>query len=295
MKSVIWKTQEGKVRLNGWYDRFVDKIETEVTGDMVPTRFGPSHVLVGGLENGPPLVCLHAMRTGAPFLLSEMEPILKRFRVYAPDLPGHSIRGPEIKLSLKDNSLALWLIDVMDGLKLDQVNLFGVSWGGFLAHLTASTAPTRVKRLVLMVPAGIANGSHISALMKMAFPMVRYKFRPSPSNLKELLSPILTTWDEDWAGMIACTLRDMKMDLRIPPLASKHALKQLTMPTLVLAADNDISFPGRAVIDRLKSTLPGIDAEIMPDCKHCPPTTDKFREWLGGRLSRFLIDPEQMV
>ncbi|QDS95080.1 putative carboxylesterase nap [Roseimaritima multifibrata] len=292
MKSVIWKTQDGKGRLNDWYDRFVDKIETEVSETIVPTRYGASHVLVSGLENGRPLVCLHAMRTGSPFLVSEMGPVLKRFRVYAPDLPGQSIRGPEIKLPLNDNSLALWLIDVMDGLELDQVNLFGVSWGGFLARLTATTAPARVSRLALMVPAGIANGSHLSGLMKMVFPMVRYKIRPSSSNLRKLLLPILSTWDDDWAGMIECTLRDMKMDLRIPPLASDQDLEQLTMPTLVLAGENDISFPGRDVIDRLRGRLPNIDVELMPECKHSPPTTDAFREWLGDRLSQFLDDPK---
>jgi 2-hydroxy-6-oxonona-2,4-dienedioate hydrolase len=200
VKSVVWKTPEGKRRLNEWYDRFADRIETKCDGQVVPTRYGPSHVLVGGPEHGPPLVCLHAMRTGAPFLLSEMGPLLKRFRIYAPDLPGQSIRGPEIRFPLTDDSLARWLIDVLDNLHLDQVNLFGVSWGGFLARLTASTAPERVTRLALMVPAGIANGSHLSGLMKMAFPMVRYSLRPSPGNLKKLLSPILTTWDEDWAG-----------------------------------------------------------------------------------------------
>lgn len=287
MQSVIWRTPAGKERLDNWYARFADQIPSKVTGRFVPTRYGPSHVLVGGLENGPPLVCLHAMRTGAPFLLSEMGPVLKRFRVYAPDLPGQSIRGPEIKLPLNDHSLASWLLDVMDGLELDQVNLFGVSWGGFLARLTASTAPTRVSRLALLVPAGIANGSHLSGLLKMAFPMIRYKIRPSSNNLKKLLSPILSTWDEDWAGMIDCTLRDMKMDLRIPPLASDQDLKLLTMPTLVLAAEHDISFPGHAVVDRLRSVLPSIDAELISDCKHSPPTTDAFREWLGNRLSQF--------
>jgi hypothetical protein len=28
---------------------------------------------------------------------------------------------------------------------------------------------------------------------------------------------------------------------------------------------------------------------LIKDCNHCPPTTDAFRQWLSGRLTRFLI------
>ena len=86
---------EGRDRLNEWYDRFLDKIESPVESTYVATSCGPSHVLIGGPEGAQPLVCLHAMRTGSAFLLSEMGPILKNFRVYAPDLPGQSVKGPK--------------------------------------------------------------------------------------------------------------------------------------------------------------------------------------------------------
>jgi len=284
----VWKSSAGRVRLNDWYDHFRDKIDVSTESIFVDTRHGPSHVLIAGPEDAPPLVCLHAMRTGSSFLLSELGPVLDRYRVLAPDLPGQSIRGPEVRFSLNDDSLALWLVEMMDALGLEHVNLFGVSWGGFLARLMATTAPDRVRRLMLMVPAGIANGSHLTGLMKMAVPMMRYRIRPTKDNLKKLLSPILTTWDDGWAESIAGTIRDMKIDVRIPPLASDEALCKLAMPTLVLAADQDISFPGHLIERRLSKVSPNIEIEIMQDCKHCPPTTTEFRIWLGDRLSRFI-------
>jgi len=290
MKSTIWKSNDGRDRLNEWYDRFLGQISVSTESVSIPTRCGPSHVLIGGPENAPPLLCLHAMRTGSAFLLSELGPILERFRVFAPDLPGQSIRGPDVRFSLNDDSLALWLMEVLDGLGLESVNVFGVSWGAFLARLTATTAPDRVRRLALMVPAGIANGSHLTGLIKMAPPMIRYRIQPSEENLQKLLSPILTTWDKNWAGFIAATMKDMKLDVRIPPLASDEELRRLTMPTLVLAADQDISFPGDRIAKRLSQVAPDIDVEILQDCKHCPPTTAEFRQWLADRLSRFIGD-----
>jgi 2-hydroxy-6-oxonona-2,4-dienedioate hydrolase len=120
---------------------------------------------------------------------------------------------------------------------------------------------------------------------------MRYRLRPTEDNFKKLLDPILTTWDHDWADAVAVTLADMKVDLRIPPLASDEDLRQLTMPTLVLAADQDISFPGRLIERRLSKVAPQIDVEIMKDCKHCPPTTPKFRNWLADRVTEFIDAP----
>ena len=59
------------------------------------------------------------MRTGAAHLLSEFGPLARRFRLVAPDLPGQSVRGPQVRLPLTDDAYALWLADVLDGLGLD--------------------------------------------------------------------------------------------------------------------------------------------------------------------------------
>ncbi len=254
----------------------------------VPTSIGPTHVLAAGPEGGLPLVCLHSMRTGASCLLSELPSLATRFRLYAPDLPGQSVRGPAVRLAVHDDSYATWLLEVMDELGLPHANLFGVSWGGFVARLTASKAPERVSKLLIMVPAGIANGSHLTGLAKMAFPMIRHTLWPTSNSLRSLLHPIMTTWDSDWANAIACSLKDMKMDMRLPPLASDDELQRLHMPTLVLAGSDDISFPGAAVVERMRRLVPDLEFELMEDCKHCPPTTEEFRAWLAEWLSRFI-------
>ncbi len=289
MGKTVWRDEAARGRLEAWYTRFRDRVSGPVEGREVPTRHGPSHVLIAGSADAPPVVCLHAMRTGAAHLLSELGPLVDRFRLVAPDLPGHSVRGPQVRLSLKDDAYARWLLDVLDGLGLGTVDLFGVSFGGFVARLTAATAPDRVRRLALLVPAGIANGSHWKGLTKMALPLLRYKVWRSERNLRRLLDPLITTWDADWTGFMGESVRDMPFDLRIPPLASDEDLRKLTMPVMVLGAADDISFPGDAVVRRVKAVVPHADGEVIAGCKHCPPTTPEFRDWLAGRLAAFLI------
>jgi pimeloyl-ACP methyl ester carboxylesterase len=200
--------------------------------------------------------------------------------LYAVDLRGKVFKSAD--------AYARCLLDVLDGLGLGTADVFGVSFGGFVARLTAVTAPDRVRRLALLVPAGIANGSHWKGLTKMALPLLRYRLWRSERNLRRLLNPLATTWDADWAGFMGESVRDMPFDLRIPPLASDEELRKLTMPVLVLGAADDISFPGDAVVRRMKAVVSHADAEVIAGCKHCPPTTPEFRAWLAERLTAFL-------
>lgn len=287
MATRIVRSEASRIRLEEWYHRFLNKITAPVEHRMVPTSLGPSHVLIAGDEDAPPLMALHAMLTGSAQLLSELGPVLKQFRVIAPDLPGQSIRGPAARLPLKDDSLARWLLEVADGLDLDSFHTFGVSWGGFVARQLASTAPERVRRLGLLVPAGIVNGQIWKGLSQMALPMLIYRLRPTKKHLQRLVAPLLTTWDDDWAHFIGDMQRNFLIDMRIPPLASDEDLRKLTMPTLVIAGDEDLSFPGQKLLDRVQRLVPDAEVELIKSCKHCPPTTDEFRRWLGDRLITF--------
>lgn len=288
----MWRDEPARTRLEDWHGYFRGRVEAPVASEFVDTSIGRSHVLVSGLESSPPLVCLHAMRTSSSHLLSELQPLAARFRLIAPDLPGQSVMGPQVRASLSDNSLADWLIEILDHLRIRSTPVLGISWGGFVARLAASAFPDRFSGLILIVPAGIVNGPHWRGLAQMALPMLRYRMRPSEAHLKELLQPILTEWDEDWAKYIGDTTRDMKLDPRIPPLATDDELRRLRVRTLVVGADEDISFPGGPMVDRVRTLMPNVEAELLRQCKHCPPTTPEFRSWLAERVTSFLCREE---
>ena len=203
------------------------------------------------------------MRTGAPFLLSELSLLSENARLYVPDIPGQSVRGIDKKFLLRDASYAYWLCDVLDSLELNSVGLFGVSWGGWIARMTASSFPERVDRMALLVPAGIVNGSHIKSMLKMLFPLIRYKISPTRANLKTLLGPILTTFDDEWLDFIETAMHDWQLDCRIPPLATDTQLSSLQVPTLAIAAEHDRSFPGQLLIDRVSRTIPHAETELL--------------------------------
>lgn len=288
MSNKIFKNDVARKRMENWYQRFLERANVETSSLKVSTSYGTNHVLTAGNSSKLPLICLHSMMTSSAHLVSELVSLLDQFYIIAPDLPGQSIRGLPTRLPYSDNSHSMWLQELLDGLLLQKVHLLGISLGGFVAWQFASSNPERVKSLILIVPAGIAQGSLVKGITKMALPMFMYKIHPTQKRLRNFVRHLITTWDEDWAEYLGDSFNDFTANLKIPPLASEKELESLIMPSLVIGAENDISFPGNKVIERATAHMPNVETELIKDSRHSPPTTPEFRNWLAERINTFI-------
>jgi len=288
VSNKIFKNEKARKRIENWYQKFLERVDGKTNSIEVSTSNGKNHVLMVGDSSNPPLVCLHAMMTSSAHLASELGTLLDKFYLIMPDLPGQSVRGLITRLSYTDDSHSQWLKEIFDELKLQDVPLLGVSLGGLIARQFASSYPERVKSMILIVPAGITQGSLIKGFTKIAWPMIMYKIRPTEERLQKFVSHLLTTWDEDWARYLGDSFNDFETNLKIPPIASDEELNSLTVPCLVIGAEDDISFPGDEVIERAESHIPIVETELIKNSKHSPPTTSEFRDWLGNRVKTFV-------
>lgn len=288
MNESLFQNFEARSRLDCWYEKFLKRVTTPTESRLVATSHGASHVLVAGDHTRPPLVCLHGSLASSAHIVSELELLLEQFYIVAPDLPGQSVRGLEKRLPLNDDSLARWLIEIFDGLGMNEVNLLGVSWGGFVALQTAAAAPHRIKHLVLIVPAGIVRGSIWTGITRVGLPMLLYKMFPTERRLHAFVEPLFSTLDEDWTHYMGDAVRDFVLDLRVPPLTQTNALREYKNPALVIGGSNDISFPGGKLIERAKELMPQSEVELLENCRHSPPMTDEFHRWLSTRVIQFL-------
>src|SRR6056297_3667095 len=182
--------------MNEWYQRFLDWAGVPSKSKHISTSYGKSHVLTIGDSSNPPLVCLHSMLTSSAHLVSELAALSDAFYIIAPDIPGQSVKGLPVRLSYKDSSHSLWLKDVLDGLSPQHVHLLAVSLGGFVARQFASENPDRVASLVLIVPAGIVEGSFVKGFAKMALPMMLYNISSTDNNLRKLGPCPIRTWSQ---------------------------------------------------------------------------------------------------
>ncbi len=148
--------------------------------------------------------------------------------------------------------------------------------------------PAHVRRLALMVPAGVVSNSPWPSLRDAGFAILAYRAFPSPARLDRALRSQFTTLDPDWSAYFGEALFAYKLNMRIPPLLTAEDARKVRCPVLVFAAERDASFPGRALIDRMRELFPNCQTEWIAGSKHCPPLTDEFRKWMAARTDHFL-------
>ncbi len=288
MTSVMFKTPAAREKIEQWHQKFRDLIPAQLESRTVGSRFGDSHVLIGGAESAPPLVILHGALASSSHLLLELSELLKNFRVYAVDVIGQSVKSADVRLRVDNNDYGTWLGEVLDQLKLQKVSLIGVSWGGFVAQRFAAVAPERIEKLALLVPAGMVSGSAWDGFWKMGWPMSMYLMSPSPSRLRKFAAGLLTTLDDEWMPYIGDSFLSYRLNMKVPMLSATTDFEKLTAPVLVISAEHDVSFPGQSVIDRARQLFKNPDTELLKGSQHSPPTTPEFRVWMGARLTKFL-------
>jgi len=208
--------------------------------------------------------------------------------VFALDVIGQSAWSADRRVDLRDDSYGRWLVESCDALGLGQFDLFGVSWGGFVALRAARFAPNRLKHLVLMVPAGLVANGFWAGFRDSGWPLILYRLLGSRKRLERFASSIFTDMDSDWVDYFEDALRCYRFDMRIPPLAGPGDLDALHCPTLVFGAEHDSQFPGLALTARAKELIPQAEVELLEGSKHSPSFSDAFRARTAARVERFL-------
>lgn len=123
------------------------------------TPFSREHVAVNGVRTevltagkGEPLLFWHGAGTLGGWNFAE--PWIDRFRVIIPYHPGWGGSDDALKMtSMQD--YVMHQLELMDLLGLEQVNLVGLSMGGWMAASFASQHAHRLRKLVLVAPAGL--------------------------------------------------------------------------------------------------------------------------------------------
>lgn len=126
----IYKSTEGEAKILAYYDKALSELKVSHKDIYVNTRFGKTHILEIGPDEGKPLVIFHGGNVTNPVSLSWFKPMMNDYHIYAPDTIGHPGKSDQTRLSPKDNSYAQWAKDFLDEIGLDQAYFIGPSYGG---------------------------------------------------------------------------------------------------------------------------------------------------------------------
>jgi pimeloyl-ACP methyl ester carboxylesterase len=185
----------------------------------------------------------------------------------APDHPGFGLSDDLPELHTVDD-LVYHYLDLLDGLGLAQVDVVGVSFGGWVAAELAMHSPERVRRLVLGAAVGLRiPEAPIADLFLMNPPQLMRALFHDEALVTAALSAEPTT------DQILATYRDLGALARFgwhpflndPKL--ERRLHRITAPTLVLAAGEDRLVP-RAHAQRYAERIPDARLVVVDDCGH---------------------------
>ena len=212
----------------------------------ISVRDGTFRLQVWSAGSGDPLVFLH----GAGGLLG-LDPFLdelaKTFTVYAPSFPGYGeSEGVEAIDEVLDATLCY--DELLTALGLDSAFIVGHSMGGMLGAELAALAPQRVKKLVLVCPAGFWLDEHPIPDFFAMTPedLVQALFHDPTSALAQSMMAVPS--DEDaLTAMLIERVKRLAAAARIlwpiPDRGLRKRIHRIAAPTLLLWGESDRLIP----------------------------------------------------
>ena len=236
-----------------------DRLDHDVNGT-------PTTVLAAGDPDAPPIVFLHGAGTFHGWAFAE--PWTERYRVLIPHHPGYGESGDLD--GLRDvHDLVLHYTELFDQLGLTaDVNLVGFSLGGLIAARFAIEQKHRLRRLVLVAPAGLrVPGVAVDDLF-------RIPPEELPGRLVHRMETLLPYLPSD-PGDVDFTV-DRYREIRTTAIMLwEHPydrvlprwLGRVDIPTLVVWGDEDRLLPV-ALAEGWAELLPRATVATFPDAGH---------------------------
>lgn len=261
-------------------------------------KAGPQSALV--------VLLLHGLGARASFWLPVIPSLVDQgFQVYALDLPGFGSSESVAELYTPD-VVGKLVREFVEALHLSPVIVVGHSMGGTLAGSFAIADPASIKALVFVDAFGFSNNLlpvspaifynlTIPSLYyrltwqsdKLIQPIIKSNFHDSDRLSPEILDMAIA---ENWVGRSSDRVKilyGLSVSMGFQAQRSQYVrnlrdrFHQYGFPILVIWGQEDAFIPVRDAY-QIKSKIPEIALQIIPDCGHVPPLekTDEFNQLL---------------
>ncbi|MFH1851681.1 MAG: alpha/beta hydrolase [Candidatus Neomarinimicrobiota bacterium] len=270
-----FKSPRARERYLAHYDRRSQEWPVTFEDRFVPTSDGTTFVRISGPQAAPPLVLLPSASANTLIWLPNVAALSQDFRVYAVDNIydfGRSIYLREFKTP---EDFTTWLDELFSGLGLDnEINLAGLSYGGWLTGQYALRYPERLNKIVLMAPVATVQQLPLEwakVAIKALLPhryfmrqMVEWMF-PALIQTPEGRATAETMLEDAYLG-----LRCFKLKMTVTPTVLTDAeLGQLqNVPALYMVGDREVIYDPNAALERLRRVAPKIRTLLVPGAGH---------------------------
>ncbi|MGB0392097.1 MAG: alpha/beta fold hydrolase [Salibacteraceae bacterium] len=265
----LYKSEKGKKEILALYEKKLVELNLSSDSLNVSTTYGNTHVIRVGENSKPPLLLIHGSNGCAPIALETYPHLTEKYQVFAIDVLAQPNKSEETRLSMKDNSYGDWVFQILDVLQLENVTMVGFSFGGLIILKTLLFNESKIKEVFLSAPAFLVNGNPIKALFKVFIPMKRFMKGQNPKFLKKFLAELFTDEDEFALKYLAKVFVHFNMDFTPVPIIKNKEAQSITTPITLIAAKNDLMFPGEKMVKRAKKIFPSLkNSVLLPNSKH---------------------------
>jgi pimeloyl-ACP methyl ester carboxylesterase len=261
--------------ITGLYFKGVIPLRLSLAGAdsrMVPVAGYQVHYDVLGPASGPPVVLVHGLGGRAEEWLDFSHDLVKAgYRVYLPDLPGYGRSEKPASFSYSVRDEAAIVVGFLDAMGLKQVDLGGISMGGWIVQVVASEHPDRVRRLMLFDSAGIREQPSWDTRL----------FTPTTNAEVRQLNALLYTHPFPVPGFVArdilrifdqngWVIRRAVASMLAGNNTSDDLLPRLKMPVLIVWGADDRIMPLHQG-EKMHSLVPQSQFEVFQGCGHLAP------------------------
>ena len=274
----LYKSETGKVEILNLYNQKLAGLNINYQYQDVETSFGTTNVIIVGDASKPPILIVHGSNGCAPIALETYSGLEAHFQVFAVDVVAQPNKSAETRLSMKNDDYGKWLHEVIDHLKLKNVTLAGFSFGGLVILKALEFKDANIKEVFLTAPAYLVNGNPLKALFKVFIPMKRYIKTKKVTYVERFLNELFTEKDAFAIEFLSKVFLHFKMDFSPVPIIKTQAAKAIKTSITLIAAKNDLMFPGEKMIKRANKIFPSLKKVILLEqSKHVQNSVDNKR------------------
>lgn len=286
--ATIYKNNQAKKDLMNLYDEKLESLQIDYENLDIDTSFGRTRVVKTGNPDGKKIVLFHGYNAGSPITLEAVLNLLDSYCFYVIETVGQATKSEENTINIKDDSFALWGHEVFENLNIAKANVIGISYGAFIVEKLMTYKPQTIEKCILVVPSGIVNGNIWESTRKLTFPLIRWNITRSEKHLKSFLSAFVPVEDEFLYRMLSTIMKGVKLDTRIPKLLKAEEIRHFNAPVYIMAAKNDVYFPGEKIARRSRKLFPNLqEVYLMENSKHMPSKENysiiqqKIKDWIN--------------
>lgn len=285
-------TEEGQEEYAKSYDEAMSHLPEPVESKKISTEFGEVQLYKFQEKDTPdktPLLLLPGKGSATPMWEANLSKFLENRPVYTIDLMGEPGLSTETKRIETAADQAVWLKQVLDQLPESDINLLGLSFGGWSAANVALKYPEKIQALILVDPIYVFGPIPLKMIIASIPASVPIVPKPIRERMLSYISGGAEVDDSDpTAKLIETGMRTFKSKLPMPVEIKPEQLAELTMPVLgILAGESTMHHAGKSYqtgVDYLQG--PDSEMVLFEDASHA--INGEYPEELAETIEAFL-------